>query len=154
LSLFIVIGLWSGRRKEAILSLKWSQVDFETGLVDFRAPGTETSTKRRGIVRVPSRRLGHLRRARKHSKGEYVVSWNGDRMGDIKRSFTTAVEAAGLGDDVTPHTLRHTTATWLMQKGATPFSAAHYLSMSVETLLKVYAKFSPDHQADVLKALS
>lgn len=154
LSLFIVIGLWTGRRKEAILSLKWSQVDLDTGMVDFRPPGSEISTKRRGVVRIPNRLLGHLRRARKHNKGEFVVSWNNDRMGDIKRSFTSAVEAAGLGDDVTPHILRHTTATWLMQKGVTPFSAAGYLSMSVETLLKVYAKFSPDYQADVLEALS
>ncbi len=154
LSLFIVIGLWTGRRKEAILSLKWSQIDFESGMVDFRAPGTEESTKRRGIVRVPNRLLGHLRRARKCTSSEYVIDWHGDRMGDIKRSFALAVEAAGLGGDVTPHTLRHTTATWLMQKGTTPFSAAGYLSMSVETLLKVYAKFSPDFQSDVLEALS
>lgn len=136
------------------MSLKWSQIDLVTGVVDFRPPGAEISTKRRGIIRAPKRLLGHLRRARKHSKSEYVVSWNSDRMGDIKRSFTSAVEAAGLSDDVTPHILRHTTATWLMQKGVKPFSAAGYLSMSVETLLKVYAKFSPDYQDDVLEALS
>jgi integrase len=41
----------------------------------------------------------------------------------------------GSAPDVTPHTWRHTVATWLMQDGADPFKAAGFLGMSVETLL-------------------
>jgi len=37
--LFILIGLYTGRRKEAILSLRWPQVDLEAGRIDFNLAG-------------------------------------------------------------------------------------------------------------------
>jgi integrase len=48
--------------------------------------------------------------------------------------------------DVTPHTLRHTRATWLMQSGIDPWEAAGHLGMSMETLQRVYGKHHPDYQ--------
>ena len=41
---------------------------------------------------------------------------------------------AGLGPDVTPHVLRYTAATWLMQSGTNSWEAAGFLGMSVEML--------------------
>jgi integrase len=63
----------------------------------------------------------------------------------LRRSWTTARSAAGLGDDVTPHTLRHTAATWLMQRGVDAWEAAKYLGMTVETLERVYGHHHPDY---------
>ncbi|WP_349644615.1 MULTISPECIES: hypothetical protein [unclassified Bradyrhizobium] len=45
---------------------------------------------------------------------------------------------------MTPHTLRHTAATLLMQRAAPAWEAAGYLGMSVETLQKVYGHHHPD----------
>ena len=47
---------------------------------------------------------------------------------------------------VTPHTLKHTAATWLMQSGTDPWQAAGFLSTSVQTLLRVYGHHHPDYQ--------
>ncbi len=55
------------------------------------------------------------------------------------------IEAAGL-DGVTRHTLRHTRATWMAQKGVPLFEAAGFLGMSVKTLERVYAHHDPKHQ--------
>jgi len=51
--LFILLGIYTGRRKEAILSLRWPQVDLKAGVIDFELPGRETTKKRRGAVRIP-----------------------------------------------------------------------------------------------------
>jgi integrase len=48
--LFILIGIYTGRRKEAILSLRWPQVDLKAKLIDFELPGRDTTNKRRGAV--------------------------------------------------------------------------------------------------------
>ena len=43
--LFILIGLYTGRRKEAILALRWPQVNVDAGVIDFRAPGEVETQK-------------------------------------------------------------------------------------------------------------
>lgn len=72
----------------------------------------------------------------------------------ITKAHNAAVKAAGLGKEVTPHTWRHSEATWLMQESADPWKAAEFLAMSLETLLRVYGHHRPDSSAEVHHALS
>jgi hypothetical protein len=60
---------------------------------------------------------------------------------------------AGLTGRVTPHTLRHTAATWLMQAGVDKWEAAGYLGMGVEMLDRVYGHHHPDHLRNAARAL-
>ncbi len=76
-----------------------------------------------------------------------VVAYDGRSMKEIRHSFARAVERAGL-KDVTPHTLRHTRATWLMQAGVDPWPAAGHLGMTLKTLEKTYGHHHPDYQKD------
>jgi integrase len=144
--LFILIGLYTGRRKEAILSLRWSQVDLKTNLIDFRKPGEAETKKRRGRVPIPANLIPHLRRARlRGSDLGPVLHISGKPIANIKKGFAAACRRAGL-DDVTPHTLRHTAATWIMQSGKVPtWEAAGFLAMSERMLVAVYGHHSPDH---------
>ena len=75
------------------------------------------------------------------------------QIGDINNGFTSLVKAAGLPPDVTPHTLRHTAATWLMQSGADLWDSAGFLGMSVATLEHVYGHHHPDHQRTAVENL-
>jgi integrase len=166
--LFILIGLYTGRRKEAILSLRWPQVDLERELIDFEIAGRRRTNKKRGVIPIPPRLLPHLRRARRRGSDlGYVIHDHGKRIGDIKKGFAGACERAGLvrwiemgqgnidgrpcytlvrsAPTVTPHTLRHTAATWIARDGVTRVEdAADYLAMSVETLRSVYRHHHPD----------
>jgi integrase len=143
--LFILIGLYTGRRKEAILSLRWPQVKLEERIIDFDIAGRRRTNKRRGVIPIPPRLLPHLRRARRRGADlGYVLHVNGERIGDIKKGFAAACERARL-ERVTPHTLRHTAATWIARDGTTSLEdAADYLAMSQETLRSVYRHHHPD----------
>jgi integrase len=147
LPLFVLLGLYTGRRKEAILALRWPQVDLDARTINFEVSGRIRTNKRRGLVRIPPRLYPHLKRARRRRGGElgYVLHINGNRIGDIKKGSAAACQRAGL-QDVTPHTMRHTAATWLMQNGTDPWEASGFLSMSIETLHRVYAHHHPDFQ--------
>jgi integrase len=104
LPLFILIGIYTGRRKDAILSLRWPQVDLSAKLIDF---GANTTNKRRGKVRIPDRLLPHLMRARRRGSDlGYVVNDHGLRLKRIDKAFRNACKRAGL-EEVIPHTLRH-----------------------------------------------
>jgi integrase len=66
-------------------------------------------------------------------------------VSSIKKAFRAVAKAAGLGPDVTPHILRHTSTTWLMQNGTDLCEAAGFLGMTVEVLQERYGRHHPDH---------
>ena len=154
LPLFILVGLYCGARKEAILSLRWSQVDLVAGRIDFLGPEARRSNKRRAHIPIPSRLLLHLRQARRRGTDlGFVIQNDGARLGDVKKSFATACRRVGL-DHVSPHVLRHTCATWLMQAGVPMWEAAGFLGMTRETLERVYGHHHPDFLQEAAEALS
>ena len=77
----------------------------------------------------------------------------GQRLGDIRKAWSHACEIAGL-DDVTPHTLRHTSITWALQRGARIWDVAGYFGASVETIERTYGHHSPYHQETAVEALN
>jgi integrase len=105
--------------------------------------GHRESKKRRPPVPLPKRLLAHLRRW--HRLGQrYAVEWNGEPVKDCDKAFRNVAISARL-PDVTPHVLRHTAATWLMQLGVDKWQAAEYLGMTAKQLDETYGHHHPDH---------
>jgi hypothetical protein len=73
------------------------------------------------------------------------VEFNGQPVKSVKTAFKTAIALSGLTGKISPHTLRHTAATWLMQVGVSTWEAAGFLGMSEKTLRDVYGHHHPDH---------
>jgi integrase len=146
---FIVIGLLTGSRSGAIFSLRWDWIDFKTGIMLRRAPkSAEDRRKKTPPVRMGRalmRLLKRWKRMDRDLKCPYVVHYDGQPVSRIKRTWAKACKKAKL-KDVTPHTLRHTRATWLMQAGVTPWEAAGALGMTPSILETVYGKQHPDWQ--------
>jgi integrase len=77
-------------------------------------------------------------------------------LSDITRlttSWRTACQAAGLVNDVTPHTLRHTCVTWRMLKGGKIWDVADYVGMSEDMVRKRYGHHSPYFQKEQRDAI-
>jgi integrase len=70
----------------------------------------------------------------------------------IKTAWGSIVDDAGLGADVVRHILRHTAATWLMQRGTDPWQAAGWLAMTLEQLQANYGHHHPDFQEEACTA--
>jgi len=154
LPLFIMVGLYTGQRKEAVLSLRWPSVDLRANRMDFRIAGRRVTKKRRSNIQIPPGLRTHLRNARKRGADlGHVVNENGQALGDIKRSFESARTRAGLRK-ISPHILRHTCATWMMQLGVPMWEAAGFLAMSLDTLERVYGHHHPDFHEGAANAFS
>ena len=155
LPLAILVAIYTGRRKETVSALRWHQVDLIRGIIDFRRPGEAETKKRRGQVSIHRKLLGHLHRAKaRQSAGDldFVIQWEGRRAKDIKKSFARAVALSGISKRVTPHTLKHTSASWMLQNGVSIWDVADFLATSVRTIEKVYGHHCPSHQERALKA--
>ncbi len=149
---FILIGLYTGTRAGAIASASpyadsgRSYVDLERGIFYRKAIGRRSTKKRQTPVPLPPRLLAHMRRWKERKLiASCFVEFNGKPVASVKKGFQTAVKLAELPDKVTPHTLRHTAATWLMQRGVPAWEAAGFLGMSVEVLQSTYGHHHPDY---------
>jgi len=142
-NLFIRIALMTGQRKEAILSLKWDQVDFEVGLVDFNDPSIYMPHRRKGRGVVPMSEALRTLLLQAKTDSMYVINKNGKRVRDFRVAWESVMKKAGL--DITPHVLRHTVATHLAQKNVPMPQISRLLGhRSTAITERVYAKYSPD----------
>jgi integrase len=148
---FLLIGLYTGTRAGAIASASpyaepgRSYVDLDQGIFYRKPIGKRATKKRQTPAPIPPRLLAHLRRwkARK-LMATCFVEFNGKPVASVKKGFQSAVRLAGLPGRVTPHTLRHTAATWLMQRGVPIWEAAGFLGMSPEILQDTYGHHHPN----------
>jgi Phage integrase family len=69
----------------------------------------------------------------------------------MDHNFRDTVAAAGL-EDVTPHTLKHTAVTWLLQRGVPIWEVAGYVGTSPQTIARVYGHHHVDHLSAALAA--
>lgn len=157
---FILIGLYTGTRSGAILSLSWmpsivsGSIDLPKGILFRSGSGQRKTNKRQPPVKLPPRLLAHLKRWKVMDGNiRHVINWNGSSVQSIKKSFRSARKNAKLDQEVIPHSLRHTAATWLMQAGVEMWDAAGYLGMTVEVLTRVYGHHHPSFQSNAATAI-
>ena len=146
---FILVALYTGTRAGAVCGAALEPtegkgwIDLESGIFYRRPAGERETKKRRPPVPLPNRLMVHLRRWRKLGQ-RYAVEWNGHPVRDVDRAFRAVARSARL-PWVTPHVMRHTAATWLMQLGTPKWEAAEYLGMTPRQLDETYGHHHPDH---------
>jgi integrase len=175
---FILIGLYTGTRPGVIPKILWEEaakqawIDIDTGTIYRRGKlERDHKTKRRPLVQIPDRLLAHVRRWAETDQKARAAMATADGLpaapittvlhhggrpigGRIRRGFAACVRDAGLPPEVTPHWMRHTCATWLMEDpDVTIWDAAGYTGMSTKTLETCYGHHRTNHQARARKAL-
>lgn len=143
----ILLGLYTGSRPGVLLAMQWDQVDLRGKTLSRTRLGQHEDRKKRAPkVRLGNRILAHLKRWKRLDGAiKHVCHYEGRPVQDPHGSWRRAVREAGL-KGVTRHTLRHTRATWMMQKNVPIWEAAGFLGMTIKTLERVYAHHSPEHQ--------
>lgn len=140
--LFIGLALATGGRSEAVLGLKWTQVDFgDDGPADFSGDGaiggtidlrekavinplTKKVRKGRAVVPMSAGIRAMLTVAKSLALTDYVIEWDGAPVKKIRKGFSAAVERAGLGEYAHAPTAAnwHNVAWW---SDVTPHTLRH-----------------------------
>lgn len=117
LRLFVIIALCTASRRGTILELKWSQVDFQRGVIDFnrqeqRSILNSGFSKGRAVAPMSALLRVALEEAEAGARTPFVIEWNGSRVADVKTGFIASVRRPGLqGRRISPHVLRHASAS-------------------------------------------
>jgi integrase len=158
---FFLVALYTGTRSGAVCAaairptVGSGYIDLDAGLFYRKAPKARENKKRQPPVTLPKRLLAHLQRwERKQIAHNFVVEHHGKPVQSIRTAWNSARVEAGLDEDVTPHTLRHTAATWLVLNGTDIGKAADFLGMSAETLHRHYRHHHPDYQREAAANIS
>jgi integrase len=106
----IMLQLYTGCRPSEAYGLRWADVDLSHRTVLFR----DTKNGEDRTSPIPNALFLHL--ANLADRGELVCGGPFDKK-TRRGHFHAARAAAGLGSDVTPHTLCHTFATWARRFG-------------------------------------
>lgn len=150
--LFARLALYTGARTGAILDLTWDRVKFDAGLIDYRKPGRPVTKKKRVVAPMtpPVRRM--LKNAKRRARSDHVIEWAGQSVGRVAKAFVQAAEDVGL-DDVSPHVLRHTFASWAAIKRVPIYHIGKALGQTVASTTERYAKLAPDDIGSVFDSV-
>jgi integrase len=158
---FILAGLYTGTRSGAICgaalkpTVGHGWIDAEHGVFYRRTAGMKRTKKRQPTIRMPPRLLAHVRRwTRLRTSNEFLIEWQGEQVKRVNKAFRSVRKAAGLGVDVTPHTLRHTAITWQAQLGVPSHEICGFFGITLEVFERVYGHHHPDYQSNAVNAFS
>ena len=109
----VIFALNTGLRKKKILSLKWSNVDFETKCIILES--FETKTKKRHVLLLNSRawQVIKMRFKQRVEKCSYVFHRNGKKINSIRTAFENTLKRARI-KNFHFYNLRYTFASYFL----------------------------------------
>lgn len=148
---FIALAYGTAARKQSVLELQRGQIDRVRGLIYLNPKGRNQTKKRRATIPISDWLRPILDRILEQvpqRDDAYLL----DHPGCIYTAFDRAVVRARLGEDVTPHVLRHTKATHMAQAGVDLWEIAGVLGDTLATVEKTYAHHHPDYLRKAINA--
>lgn len=115
------------------------------------------TTKSRKIRNMPlnSRAFEIVSRRVDNAKGELIFTLDGERIlqDNLQDKFRKYVEAAELNPKLTFHCLRHTFASWLVQKGVSIYEVSKLLGHADIKTTQIYAHLRSDDLRNAVESL-
>jgi len=128
---------FTGMRVSELCSLTWDRVDLSEGVIRVLGKGNKER-----MVLVDPETAEILRGWREKSRGERVVPLS---PRTVQRMIKEVARRAGINKRVTPHALRHSLATHLLEAGADIRAIQELLGHASLSTTQVYTHVSAEH---------
>ncbi len=140
----IITGLYTGGRVTELLTLKRDDIDLSGRVLTFLQTNTKSGKQRE--IPICDELMPTLRElmAKPRAITGHLFTYKGQPLQRFRFAFETARKRAHLGSDVTPHTLRHTFASWYRLSGGDLFDLMELMGHSDIKLTMRYAHISPE----------
>lgn len=154
-----LISLYSGLRAGEIINLEWKDLNFAEDMILVRDAKNGLS-RHAFMTKQVKWELAELRKQADPEQKPVFSAQRGKKLAEVSRLFNDAVSELGLNvgiDDrrqkIVFHSLRHTFASWLVQKGTPLYTVAKLMGHSTLAMTERYAHLAPDNLKAAVAAL-
>jgi integrase len=150
------LKLLTASRIGEMMGLRWNDIDCKQGLIAIRQPKTTKKGVRVKTLTLTPAMLAVLTTVPRGIGDALVFTLKGlpFDMYQLRSRFEKTVKAAGLVGDWSPHSIRHTAATWSRRGGAPLDRVAELLGHAGLGLVRRYAHFAVADLNPALDAVS
>jgi len=153
-----LLSLYCGLRAGEIYALKWGDVDLKAGTLHLK--DTKGGVNR--MAYMPDHVIVHVKGMKPGRVNGYMfVSENGNKITSISNTFFRVVDSLGLNADVDDsrekvvfHTLRHTYASWLVQRGVDLYKVKKLLGHGTIAMTERYSHLAGDTLKQAITSLN
>lgn len=153
----ILLAVNTGMRREELLSLRWEQVNFKDRvlILNNRTHITKSNKIRPIPLNLISLQILNDRLLIDENKN-YVFNDNGNKINGnwLTKKFKKYVIFSGINPQLKFHSLRHTFASWLIQRGVSIYEVSNLLGHSDIKVTEIYAHLSPDNLRSAVNILN
>lgn len=148
LRLAMEIGYYTGLRRGNILSLRWDEIDFKRGFITKYIKDGKLAGGRAHTVAIPAHLAAILQSVPR--VGEYVVTYKGKPVSDLKTAWAAALRRAGIpAHKYTFHDIRHASGTAVVRATQSLYAAQVHLGHKTPKMTQRYAKFLERDKAKI-----
>lgn len=171
---FLWLAIETAARKQAILDLEWSRVDFEAGVIFYDVPGRKKTKKSRAAVAMsaslrPVLERAYAQRVVRDLNGKVLATHalvldNGAAVWPVIQKIATragfsAQDKAARGEKpkgtgISPHVLRHSAATLMARRGVSLWKISRVLGNTMAVVEKTYGHWVPDDPTTTVDLIS
>jgi len=137
----IVFAIQTGLRQMELITLEWSQINFKERYLILDNRQHLTKSKKVRTVPLTLKALQVITKRQLTNSSGLIFIYNNKPITQsfITHKFKEYVLAAKLNPSLNFHSLRHTFASWLVQKGATIYEVQKLLGHSSVSVTEIYS---------------
>lgn len=133
-------------RRSEITSLKWNQINFKDRLLILDNNSNITKSQKIGTIPLNLTALQILNKREIEKQIDFVFTYQSIPIKPdfVTKKFKKLIIKAGLNPKFKFHTLRHTAASWIVQRGGSILSVSKLLRHSELKITEIYAHLRPE----------
>lgn len=152
-----ILAVSTGMRLSEIINLRWQDVDFNRRLINIvNRNGFTTKTKKNRSIPI-NRSLLEVLVIRENAAQNHLVfhdrfkPWRDTKL---SKKFKDYVRKAKLPEGLRFHSLRHTFASWLVQRGVSLYEVSRLLGHSTVKMSEKYAHLQTNELHDTINKIA
>ncbi|NMB82414.1 MAG: site-specific integrase [Ignavibacteria bacterium] len=152
----VEFAVQTGLRQMELITLEWSQINFKDRILILDNRNNLTKSKKIRTVPLSLRAMQILSERELTKKNEAVFTLYGQRITQkfISKRFKQYVIESGINPKLNFHSLRHTFASWLVQRGVSIYEVSKLLGHSNISVTEIYSHLRAEDLRTAINALN